>query len=466
MAYTAEDLPELVGKIVDAAIEAQLSWFGMNGTVDGGFEGTDAGRGIHISPLGGHYNGSTFEKGGQVTDPFTGTPTTLPIPPGWPFDSLQGLIDYYTTEIHEMFRPWITRPRPADFDGAVQATYNAAKAIAATGNPNPKTGDAWDPAVDLYTSIDVVNTNVAGFRGEAMWHLQQDVTARIPHSLEGLGAVTSVLYAAAHGEAEAWKSGADGLADIMVKSIDAMKASDISAGGGGDIVAILNIVGGLSAILGPLTLGATSAAFAIAGTVLQTSKDFIPERKQQPVPLSADNPVGVLTNIRQALEKLSDDIATEETAIQSMVRTVSRLPGWENGTYDLAEPRILQHTDPAYFEEIQTDADELRRIATAIETEISPVLTGAATQLDGATEFAPWQRPSGMGLGTYGGWGEYSYLVGTVTDTLRSSAAYLDHSADVVRLIARSFTMTDAAIRTGLEQIAGEVERDPAIDDD
>ena len=27
MAYTAEDLPELVGKIVDAAIEAQLSWF-------------------------------------------------------------------------------------------------------------------------------------------------------------------------------------------------------------------------------------------------------------------------------------------------------------------------------------------------------------------------------------------------------------------------------------------------------
>src|SRR6478735_12173724 len=51
----------------DAAIESTMHLLGIGGTVSGGFNGgTPA---VRITPLGGHYEGSSFVAGGQVTDP-------------------------------------------------------------------------------------------------------------------------------------------------------------------------------------------------------------------------------------------------------------------------------------------------------------------------------------------------------------------------------------------------------------
>ena len=466
MAWTADDLPELTSMISDAAIESQLWWFGFRGSVDGGFEGTDGtGNGVYIAPLGARYNGSTLEPGGRVTD-IQGRAATVPIPPGWPFSTLEGMIEYYRSEVSELFTRWTQRPRPDDFSASVQATKAAASTISLAGNANPAQGEAWPPATDLYTDVQLVNDRVGNFQGEAMWHLQEDVTTRMTITLPALAAVSSVLYSAAHAESLAWRNAADGLTDIMVTSVDAMKAA--RGGGGGDIKILLSVVGGLTAIAGTalaLPTGGASlgAGFAVAGTILQTASDVVPEKKDKSVTLGADNPVAVLGNIRAALEDLSSEIATEEKGIQAMVRAVSGLDGWENGDYDLSFPRLLGATEPSYFAGIEVEADELRRIATKIDDEVTPSLSTTATHLHGANEFDPWSRPYGMGLGGYGGWGEYSYLVNLVEGSLNRSKSYLDHCADVIRIIARSFTAADAAVREELAGVQSAVENDPAL---
>src|SRR3954466_14507702 len=124
----------------DAAIESTMHLLGIGGTVDGGFNGgTPA---VNITPLGGHYEGSSFVAGGQVTDPTGQYVATFHVPPGWPFHDLPSMVDYYDNRINEIFKDWWQIPQDRDFEALVAQCGNGAKLLATDAQLDPGKGSA------------------------------------------------------------------------------------------------------------------------------------------------------------------------------------------------------------------------------------------------------------------------------------------------------------------------------------
>src|SRR4051795_75030 len=85
----------------DAAIESTMHLLGIGGSVGGGFDGGNPP--VRITPLGGHYEGSTFVNGGRVTDPTGQYEAAFYVGPEWPFHDLPSMVAYYDQRIDELF---------------------------------------------------------------------------------------------------------------------------------------------------------------------------------------------------------------------------------------------------------------------------------------------------------------------------------------------------------------------------
>ena len=116
MGYSFDNMATYINEMRDAAIESTMHLLGIGGTVDGGFDGGNPP--VRVSPLGGHYEGSTMVQGGQVTDPTGQYVATIPIGPEWPFHDLPSMVAYYNNAITELFQDWWQSPRPEGFEGA------------------------------------------------------------------------------------------------------------------------------------------------------------------------------------------------------------------------------------------------------------------------------------------------------------------------------------------------------------
>src|SRR5262245_4374547 len=330
----------------DAAIESTMHLLGIGGTVHGGFDGGSPP--VRVSPLGGHYEGSSFVPGGVVTDPTGQYTATIPMGPGWPFHDLPSMVEYYNNRINELFDDWWQIPQDRDFEGVVAQCGHGAQLLATDAQLDPGKGSASPFGANVNLSqIATIQQQIGRFDGAAMQAFAANYANRLPIVVDGQDAVACFLWLGAAGEQEIWKRAMQGVADIAAQGRTAMEQCD---GGGGDASVVLTIAGALASVVGVVPgLGTgVSIAVKLAGTALSTASKFAPKGSET-VALGAGNPIAVLDNIQTALQKLSRQIADEENDLATHLGQVQDVVSSQAASFDIAAPPIYHDTDPGDF---------------------------------------------------------------------------------------------------------------------
>ena len=239
MGYSYDRMATYLNEMRDNAINSTMHLLGYGGSVDAGFSGGTPP--VHVTPLGGHYEGSTMVQGGQVTDPTGTLAATIVIPPGWPFHDLPSMVDYYNNAINELFDDWWQIPMAGEFDAQVTHTREAAHLLAYVPSPefadpkgqaDPAPGAAPFTANLALSKIDLMKSYLTKFDGAAIRTFNANYAFPLPFVVANLDACACVLWAAVIGEREIWNKTRESLADIAGKGAAAMTASD---GSGGDV---------------------------------------------------------------------------------------------------------------------------------------------------------------------------------------------------------------------------------------
>ncbi len=461
MGFSYDQLSTYINEMRDAAIDSTMHILGYGGSTSGGFDGGNPP--VRVTPLGGHYEGSTMVQGGQVTDPTGQFAGTIVIPPGWPFHDLPSMVDYYNNAITELFADWWQMPRPDEFDGLVSSAQNAAHLLAFQAQLNAGPGCAQFGANGALASIDTMNQYLSNFNGAAMRTFVANYGNRLPLVTHSQDAVACMVWSTVAGEREIWKRTRESIAEIGGQGLAAMKSAD--GGGGSGVKAVLNVVGAVAVIAAPFTAGASevaAAGIAAVGTVLQTSSDFVDDAGPEPVPLGGATPLDVLANIGKALDDLSDQITQEELGIsRSMTKIDGLLDGGSAGDFTMANPGILVDDDAGDFRtggELKADWDTLRWIADEVMPQITQQYKGAIASLEDCQTSDPFARPGGIGLSSLGPYLDWNSVVASLRLAVVQSKNQLDLVAEHLHLVADDFQQTDAEISAELEGHTKEVE--------
>lgn len=483
--YSYDNLATYLGNMTDEAINSMMSLVGFHGSVESGFEGTLGGGGgsswVRIGPLGGRYEGSTFTPGGQVIDATPGSPVygqpigmTLAdvfIGDSWPFTNVQALIDYFTNGIMDLFNPWWQMPRPEGFDAQIQRAQQAADLLMlspASAHSDGGLDHGDDATLDLHRAMSDLDQSGHDLKslnddhgGAAMSAFWGDVADPIQLVLPSQGALATLVLIGAKGEQEIWKRTREALASIAGNGAEAMKSA--RGDGGGGFASLLKVVGALALVAAPFTDGlslvgdiAVESVLNGAGVIGQTTADFMKEgeTEQETPELGAGDPIGVLSNVKDALDKLSNQIKSEETRLQTGFDKVtakldpeSRRLAW----YQLGGSSFFTDDNSADFVNvISVRHHTLDVMGDDISDTISPTLGKASFAVLEAQDESAWQRPASIGLGAAGPYWSYAALASTTSTCLDNTQSILDQAASILHQMAKDFSATDDKVRSDL----------------
>ena len=459
MGFSYDQLSTYINEMRDAAIDSTMHLLGYGGSTSSGFDGGNPP--VRVTPLGGHYEGSTMVQGGQVTDPTGQYVGTIVIPPGWPFHDLPSMVDYYNNAISELFDDWWQMPRPDEFDAIKGSARQAAHLLAYQAQTNAGPGCAEFGANGELSNITTMQQYLSNFNGAAIRTFMANYANRLPLVTASQDAVACMVWTGVAGEQQIWVRTRESVANIAGTGLEAMKAAD--GGGGSGLKAVLNVVGAVAVIAAPFTGGASvalSGGIAAVGTVLQTSSDFIDDSGPKEVPLGGSTPLDVIANIRGALEDLSDQISQEELGIAHSMEKIDGL--LDSPDFNMSNPVILTNTNAADYrtaDETKVDWDTLRWIADDIMPKVVKQYQDAVYALDDCQTSSPFERPGGLGMSSVGPYLDWNSCVASLRLAIVQSKNQLNLVTEHLHLVADDFQQTDAEISAELAAHTAEVEK-------
>ncbi len=459
MGFSYDQLSTYINEMRDAAIDSTMHLLGYGGSTSSGFDGGNPP--VRVTPLGGHYEGSTMVQGGQVTDPTGQYVGTIVIPPGWPFHDLPSMVDYYNNAISELFDDWWQMPRPDEFDAIKGSARQAAHLLAYQAQTNAGPGCAEFGANGELSNITTMQQYLSNFNGAAIRTFMANYANRLPLVTASQDAVACMVWTGVAGEQQIWVRTRESVASIAGTGLEAMKAAD--GGGGSGLKAVLNVVGAVAVIAAPFTGGASvalSGGIAAVGTVLQTSSDFIDDSGPKEVPLGGSTPLDVIANIRGALEDLSDQISQEELGIAHSMEKIDGL--LDSPDFNMSNPVILTNTNAADYrtaDETKVDWDTLRWIADDIMPKVVKQYQDAVYALDDCQTSSPFERPGGLGMSSVGPYLDWNSCVASLRLAIVQSKNQLNLVTEHLHLVADDFQQTDAEISAELAAHTAEVEK-------
>ncbi len=461
MGYSYDNLATYINGMCDAAVESTMHLLGYGGSSEAGFSGGSPP--VNVSPLGSRYEGSTLVHGGQVTDPTGQYAASLVIGPEWPFHDLPSMIAYYNNEITELFSDWWQMPRPDEFNGIVASSRQAAHLLAFEAETDAGPGCAPFGANTELSNITTMNLYLSNFDGAAIRTFVANYGSRLPIVVNGQDAVACMVWTAAAGEQQIWEETRKSIAEIAGNGYEAMKACD--DGGGGDIGALLSVVGAVALIAAPFTGGASAGAAGAlnaVGVVLQTSSAFVPKGSAKPVPLAGSTPIDVISKVRGALSDLSDQITKEELGISNSMEEIDGLlSGAQSASFNMSTPSILQDEAAGHYrtaDDTRVRTQTLLWIADTVMPKVTQQFKGAIAALEDCQTDGPWMRPGSIGLSSLGPYLNWNSLVASLRLAIVQSKNQLDLVSERLVHVADDFDQTDAQIGEELAAHTREVD--------
>lgn len=458
--FSYDQMSTLIGEIVDEAIASSMKMIGFHGSTDEGFEGTFGGGSYtRITPLGGRYNGSTFEPGGQAFTIPDNYPTLFIIPGdyGMPFSDLQGMVDYWWGEVRGLFDTWWQMPQPQNFDDQVALAQRQAERFAYGIDGNNGPGVDHFGRNENLDDIQTIQQRVSNLDGAAFLAFESAFSNKIDDVVNAQGAAACVAWGCIAGEQEIWRKTQAALAEIAGQGRNAMAAS---RGGGADVQALIRVLGAILSVSGSVLTVGIKTALSVAGTLTGLTAAFVPPPAEEtPVPLGADTPFGVIDNIREALDKLSSDIRKEEQWIADAANAAA--DGVAQDLNKLTTPSLVNETDRSQLYpagEIKAEFDTIKVVANDYMRSIAAEIKSAGDTMTGV-DSAPWDRPGEIGRGRTGGFTEWNALNAAIRDAAAETALSTNQAADALVIIADNFAASDEQVFNAMQALAAQTEQ-------
>lgn len=460
MSYSYDEMSTYLINMVDEAMNSTMHLNGYGGSVDKGFDGGQPPA--RVAPLGGRYEGSTFVPGGQVTDPTGQYAATVRFDPGWPFQDIPSMQDYYWKRVNDLFEDWYWIPAPTPpgptpgFAQPIAGARATASALAfSAGNQSTVDNGCFGGNPDLASDLQNMDQDLDGMDGLAIRTFKLRYADPLKDVTMSQQAVACALWVAVSGEQKVWEHARQGIANIAGTGVEAMKHAD--GGGGGGLSAILEVAGTVGSVLGLFPGTETGVkVLSTATTVLQTAFNLAPHKKTEHTALDADTPIGVLDKIHTAIKSLKSQINGEEEAIRHAMTSDQHTitDKSERKSFDLGTPALIDDTSAGDYRtanDVAIKFSGLKFVATTIMPDLSSTFRSAAKGLaDVVGSQESWKRPDGIGIGVTGPFPEVSKLASTLEGYLSANARNIDDAASILEIVARDFHKTDSEINADL----------------
>jgi hypothetical protein len=196
------------------------------------------------------------------------------------------------------------------------------------------------------------------------------------------------------------------------------------------------------------------------------------ETPEEPeIPLGGETPQDVFEKLVDALDKLNQAIADQESLLADMLYDAHGAVESNDSSFNLAAPtRLLNETDPGNLvtaDETAVKLETLRWIARSVMPGVARQLEHAETQAHAALGSGPWERPAGIGYGSQGPYYAFSYLEGHLESLLVDTVWEIRSAAHHLEIAADDFQRTDEQARDALAAHRRELaDGSPAVDHD
>ena len=450
----ADQLDEMVERIIDEAIKFYLEVHNWRLDFDGNYHTSDMGVDYTMTPPGNPVR----TAGGQVTGTL-GLPTPLTCEYGTGDNAGSLIYGHFETTIREMFRPWRSIPTPADFDPYLDILSEAAWRISLTS-----TGDKVSGVGNAkLTAVEFLQKKIGGddMGGNMILLFDQNFCTPLPTVIHGQYAVALLAGITLCGEKEIWAGAQRDVLAIADKTHAAMKdrgadvAHDLST-----VSALFSLAAVFPTPFGPILAG--------VGTVLPMLESLIEsgdEPSKPTVEFAGGTPEKVVGKSQEALKKLAQTIRGCEDDIKGKIKNAMELVTSRSGSFDMPKPELLGETK---IGGMKVDLNDLRFLATDTLPQIGKELNAASDGLSsGFMRSDAWYRPTEIGASDTpdGPYHEWSALVslaeGLVIDLaweVRESANHLDIATN---RIGQTEAQAEESLRRHAEKLSGGSGRDP-----
>ncbi|KRB80176.1 hypothetical protein ASE01_01370 [Nocardioides sp. Root190] len=462
MGHNVPGLAAAIKRVIEAAIEAEMSDFNYYGNCRDGFEGYSrpteelpVSDPIRIS----YPDGKVFLYGNIEVDHvqanFVGQYT----------DATQ-LYEKWDEEIRQNFERFEDAPQPVTFDFPVQRLGELATALDAGGaylDGEGSSSSSGHGNLDLAVLLSEIMTEIGPRQGAAMEALRRSYLGRLGNVIAGQQVLVAGLGVVVEGERQVWVDNTEDLLDIADKAEAAFRR--YASGGGGDTSLIKTgfaVISGLATIASGFIAG--PGVLVVAG-LSATLSAAIPDVEQPPeLEFEASSVSGVHGNLLLALSAHCRAVSETERAYADCADTLVARAVANPDYYDLTAPGTsVPFVDGGpgeeYFgpgETIDVHGPELLEAAGLVEVvaRTLDLVSGDLPALNGW----PWERYFLVGYGRRGHHTETTHLREQATSVLSRTATTLHEVAQKMVLVANDFSRSDDDVRTDLDVLVRAVD--------
>jgi hypothetical protein len=472
-AYSASALDTLKRQIAEKAIQRDLfekcEWYG---SAERGFQG--GAWDTMLPPVSGPTGTIRLEYNAQAMSSSPGQP-----PPGSRYLGEKinqiGML-FYEYEVDpwaDIYQPWIDRieqafdgwdslPDPAEYSGSIDKMRTAVTSLTPLPNPNGGPLSTDFASVDLASNLSLldhwVNSGTDGAsQGLLVFAFDQAYgAARIQAVMQNQGQAGIVLGMALLGEQRIWEKTR---ADIMRLANEAVKAFDVTQGGGS---INFDVVKAFVGLVGDFVPAPVKTVLTVGTDALSLVESLKPEEhKDDPHPdINGDDADAIYQSMDAAINKL--DMTVFEQECELINHTLQGLLDemrTHAGTQFHIHPQAGVAPDLAHAEKIDVHPEYLKHIGYQTVPNVAAVMARAAQEADGADRSGMWQRAGSIGYpptGPYSKWGEVLAQFDAVTT---GSAKELVEAGALLAQGAGFLQDTDGYAHTALAGVESQIAR-------
>ncbi|WP_439382711.1 hypothetical protein [Amycolatopsis lexingtonensis] len=442
----AEQLDEMVERIIDEAIKFFMASRGWQLNMHGNYEQWPGGDGSEITPPG----SPSRTSGGQVLrSGMPGYYDGFEYGVGRNAGSL--VYGHFETTIRDLFRPWRTIPDPAAFDDYLDQVRDAAWSVSLTSAAD-RVSSVGNAALD---TVGYLQEKIGGenMRGATIFAFDQNFCTPLPTVLHGQYAVALLAGVTLLGEKEIWAKAREDVHAIAEKMHAAMKNRGSAVADLGTITALFALAAAFPTPAQPILAGVGAALPA-----LETLLNAGAEPNKQPVEFAGGTPEKVIASAGEALKTLARTIRGCEDDIKGKIKDGMETVTRRSGSFAMPKPKLLEVVDVSG---IKVDLEVLHFLATDTLPQIEKQINdGADLVYWGSMCGAAWYRSSDLGVsdttdGPFPAWQELAALAGNLMSDL---AWEVKESAVHLQLAAERHGRTEAEITESLRRHARKLE--------
>jgi hypothetical protein len=446
MAY-ADEVDELVEKIIDSAIEFYLSSRGWSLNMQGNYEQEWGGGNVQITPPGKPERTS----GGQVIGPGFGSGYYDGFDYGAGPNAGSLVYGHFETTVRDMFRAWRRLPEPENFEPYLEQFREAAWTISMTSSGDG-VGDIGNPALDDVRFL-LKRIGNPDMGGRMILTFDQNFCTPLPTVIHGQYAVVLLAGMTLCGEQEIWVKAREDVLTIARKTLEAMEDRGRKVADGlGTVTALFAV-----AALFPTPVQPVLAGVAAALPALETLANATSEPSKTEVEFAGGTPDKVLGTAADALKKLADTIRAGEDEIKQKITDAMEAVTTRSGSFDMPKPQLLEETGIGGME---VDLKVLNFLAAETLPKIARQFYVSSDALNGGAGCVhEWERPTEIGASDSadGPRAAWAALVSLAEELVLDLAWEIKESAAHLEIASHRIGQTEAEIVEALRRHAAKL---------